>query len=215
MAKEEDGRFLKRWSQRKLEQAEAPEKDAAEEAARPADPEAEEARRRELEEYVRNLPDPESLDYESDFTAFFKEGVPDELRVRALRRLWRSNPALANLDGLIDYGGDYTNAAVSAGVVRTIYKVGRGMILDEEEKPKAPPAGEGEAVAQAESPAQAAPPCAPDAPDAPDADAPAPLAESAADTGSAPAIADDPPEAQPEGPRKPQGSALSRRWGAG
>ena len=54
-----------------------------------------------------DLPDPESLTYESDFSAFLKDGVSDEVRKLALRKLWRSNPVLANLDGLNDYDEDF------------------------------------------------------------------------------------------------------------
>lgn len=85
------------------------------------------------------LPDIESLTRESDFTVFMAEGVPVDLRNRALRKLWRLDPVFANLDGLNDYDDDYTDAAVAAGVVRTAYRVGRGFLgqLD---------AGEGEGL---------------------------------------------------------------------
>ncbi len=46
--------------------------------------------------------------------------------------LWRSNPTLANLDGLIDYGDDYTNAATVVPNLKTLYRVGKGMFTDEE-----------------------------------------------------------------------------------
>ena len=35
-----------------------------------------------------------------DFSGFMARNVPDHLRRRALRKLWVSNPVLANLDGL-------------------------------------------------------------------------------------------------------------------
>jgi hypothetical protein len=54
------------------------------------------------------LPDIDTLTYESDFTAFMREGVPAHLRNLALRKLWSSNPILANVDGLNDYDLDYT-----------------------------------------------------------------------------------------------------------
>ena len=34
----------------------------------------------------------EALDYDADYTQFLKEGVPEALKRRALRRLWRTNP---------------------------------------------------------------------------------------------------------------------------
>lgn len=59
-----------------------------------------------------DLPDIESLDYNSDYTAFMRESVPEEIRNLALRKLWRSNPLLANVDGLNDYDLDYTFSEV-------------------------------------------------------------------------------------------------------
>lgn len=74
------------------------------------------------------LPDPGSLSLGDDFTAFMRRDVPERLRRVALRQLWRSNPVLANLDGLIDHGEDYTDAAVASGGVKTAYQVGKGML---------------------------------------------------------------------------------------
>lgn len=54
--------------------------------------------------------DIETLDYESDFTVFMDAKVPEALRRMALRKLWRSNPILANIDGLNDYDEDFTDA---------------------------------------------------------------------------------------------------------
>lgn len=82
------------------------------------------------------LPDPDSLKEGDDFSAFMSSAVPEHLRRRALKTLWRSNPTLANLDGLLDYGEDYTDAAMVPEVLNTAYKVGRGFlkeILDETE----------------------------------------------------------------------------------
>ena len=53
--------------------------------------------------------------------------VPDRLRRRALRCLWLANPALANLDGLIDYGEDFTDSATVIENMQTAYQVGKGM----------------------------------------------------------------------------------------
>ena len=50
------------------------------------------------------LPDPDTLQPGDDFRAFMAKAVPERLRRRALRRLWLSNPALANLDGMVEYG---------------------------------------------------------------------------------------------------------------
>lgn len=74
------------------------------------------------------LPAPESLRPGDDFSAFLRREVPEFLRRRALRTLWTSNPVLANLDGLVDHGEDYTDAAVVVPRLKTAYQVGRGML---------------------------------------------------------------------------------------
>ena len=73
------------------------------------------------------LPDPDSLQKGDDFSAFMAQAVPDRLRRRALRRLWLADPALANLDGLLDYGEDFTDSATVIENMQTAYQVGKGM----------------------------------------------------------------------------------------
>ena len=79
------------------------------------------------------LPDPDNLQPGDDFRAFMAKAVPDRLRRRALRRLWLSNPALANLDGLLDYGEDFTDGATVIENLQTAYQVGKGMTRHVEE----------------------------------------------------------------------------------
>lgn len=74
----------------------------------------------------------DALNYESDYTRFMQDGVPDAIRRRALKQLYRSNPILANLDGLNDYDDDFTDAALAVEVLQTAYKVGRGYLTDED-----------------------------------------------------------------------------------
>lgn len=81
-----------------------------------------------------DLPTPETLDKDSDFSAFLKDGVPEALRRRALRVLWRSDPVLANLDGLNDYDEDYRSIGTVVEAVRTAYAAGRGYL--DREKPE-------------------------------------------------------------------------------
>lgn len=80
-----------------------------------------------------DLPDPDSLALGDDFRAFMTKAVPDRIRRRALRRLWITNPALANLDGLIDYGEDFTDSATVIENLQTAYQVGKGMMTHVEE----------------------------------------------------------------------------------
>ena len=77
-----------------------------------------------LEKYA--LPDPDEMKAGDNFSAFMREAIPDRLRRRALRVLWGSNPMLANLDELVDYGEDYTDAAMMVENMQTIYQVGKG-----------------------------------------------------------------------------------------
>ncbi|MEL6197291.1 MAG: DUF3306 domain-containing protein, partial [Pseudomonadota bacterium] len=100
--------FLDRWSRRKLERRteplpaeQPPAADPAEAANVPAKSDAE-----ILEEL--GLPDPETLGAGDDFSGFMAKAVPEHLRRQALRQLWGSNPVLANLDELLDYGEDFT-----------------------------------------------------------------------------------------------------------
>jgi hypothetical protein len=74
------------------------------------------------------LPDPDTLASEDDFRPFLSAAVPERLKRRALRRLWGLNPVLSNLDGLVDYAEDYSDAATVISDMQTAYKVGRGMI---------------------------------------------------------------------------------------
>lgn len=74
-----------------------------------------------------DLPDPDHLQQGDDFKAFLTEAVPARIRTRALRRLWRVNPILANVDGLVDYGEDFNDASFVIENMQTAYQVGKGM----------------------------------------------------------------------------------------
>ncbi len=80
-----------------------------------------------------DLPDPDQLQPGDDICAFMSKAVPDRLRRRALRRLWRLNPVLANVDGLVDYGEDFTDSATVIENLQTAYQVGKGMLAHVEE----------------------------------------------------------------------------------
>ena len=128
---EEDNLFS-RWSRRKRRVAEeefVPTPSEKDEAAsveqEPETPEEEAALLERL-----NLPVPESLKSGDDFSAFMRAGVPEFLRKRALRVLWKSNPVLANLDGLNDYDDDFRSPELTQKVLATAYKVGRGLLSD-------------------------------------------------------------------------------------
>ncbi|WP_346912915.1 DUF3306 domain-containing protein [uncultured Roseibium sp.] len=68
-----------------------------------------------------------AMTYDSDFTVFMKRGVPETLKNAALRKLWRSNPDLAVLDGLNDYDTDFRPPDETAmDGFKSAWKVGRG-----------------------------------------------------------------------------------------
>ncbi|MFK7870583.1 MAG: DUF3306 domain-containing protein [Roseobacter sp.] len=78
------------------------------------------------------LPNPEEMGAGDDFTQFMRSDVPERFRKVALRQLWRSNPVLANVDGLNEYDDDYRAQALGQ-VVKTAYQVGKGMMAHVEE----------------------------------------------------------------------------------
>ncbi|WP_372885367.1 DUF3306 domain-containing protein [Shimia sp.] len=75
-----------------------------------------------------DLPDPDTLTSAEEVQAFLKSALPQRLKTRALRRLWGMNPVLANLDGLVDYGEDFTDSATVVENLQTAYQVGKGML---------------------------------------------------------------------------------------
>lgn len=123
---EQNGDFLSRWSKRKRSEA-APAVEEMEEQVAVVKPEQadDELTDAELLEKLE-LPDPDSMKQGDDFSAFMKARVPERLRRRALRNLWVSNPVLANLDELLDYGEDFTDAACVIENMQTVYEVGKG-----------------------------------------------------------------------------------------
>lgn len=132
MSEEDDGLFS-RWSRRKRLVAEenrsAGSTEPTETTLDEPEPESEEDEAVLLERF--GLPVPESLKTGDDFTVFMQAGVPGFLRKRALRVLWRSNPVLANLDGLNDYDADFRSPELTGKVLATGYKIGRGFLKDE------------------------------------------------------------------------------------
>ncbi|HZD89089.1 MAG TPA: DUF3306 domain-containing protein [Pseudolabrys sp.] len=138
-----DGNRLSRWSQRKAaarrgetlpepDEAQLTAPDAAEAAVEPEqNPLPDEAA---AADDIPALPPVEDLTFESDFSAFLHDKVPEALRRAALRKLWTSDPVLANLDGLNDYCEDYHAVDTTISAAQTAYRVGRGYLDDVEEK---------------------------------------------------------------------------------
>jgi hypothetical protein len=75
------------------------------------------------------LPEPETLKLGDTVEKFMDGRVPERIRARALRAFWKTNPVLANIDGLDEYCEDYTDAATGVENLQTIYQVGKGYAI--------------------------------------------------------------------------------------
>lgn len=128
---------LSRWSQRKLaaRRGETMPDDAPPVAAGETSP----ARavtvppETAADEPVPELPSIDELTSESDYTVFLKKGVPAALTKAALRKLWSSDPVLANLDGLNDYDEVYNAVQPALTLAQTGYRPGKGYADETEE----------------------------------------------------------------------------------
>tara|TARA_B110000438_G_C15505657_1_gene517609 strand:- start:52 stop:687 length:636 start_codon:yes stop_codon:yes gene_type:complete len=133
---DKDVNFLKRWSGRKTALRE---EDPDKQATVPVYEEVELPDRQD-ENDVENiavpedLPDIDTLNKDSDFSLFMREGTPEHLKKIALRKLFNSDPAFSVLDGLNDYDEDYSMIGMVTEAVSTRYKPGRGMVDSEDEK---------------------------------------------------------------------------------
>lgn len=127
----DDKGFLQRWSNRKTDVRDGVEVDDAEGASVVVVETAEEEPVAQIA--PEDLPDVETMDADSDYTMFLGENVPQDLAKLALRKLWRSDPLLANLDGLNDYDEDFSKVGMVTEVVKTAYKVGKGFLTEEDE----------------------------------------------------------------------------------
>lgn len=120
--------FISRWSKRKQAAiaGEAGDEQAAEISA-------EQAAELKANQMAAEAIDIDTLDYDSDFSAFFKDGVPALLRQKAMRILWRSNPILANVDGLCDYDENFADPSLILHKYESAYRIGKGYAFDNEE----------------------------------------------------------------------------------
>ena len=120
MSGEED--FLKRWSRRKREVAEA-EKPASPtattdvvDATAPDSKTASETPAPGTAEFdPATLPPIESINALSDVTAFLRADVPAELTRAALRRVWAADPVIRNFVGLAENSWDFTDPTAMPG----------------------------------------------------------------------------------------------------
>ena len=142
MARQENNEgFMSRWSKRKQAVAAGEEvldvsPHIAEAAPTDVPSEISEERAAELEanKVAAEAIDIESLKYDSDFSAFFKDGVPSLLRQKAMRILWRSNPILANVDGLCDYDDNFADPALILKKFESAYRIGKGYLFEDDDE---------------------------------------------------------------------------------
>ena len=132
---EEKPSRLSSWSKRKLAVAEEAKSEALaqedvidEEAA--AALAAEHEANREAAEAI----DLETIDEDTDFSVFMKDGVPDLLKKSAMAILWRTNPIFANVDGLVDYDDDFGSPDLIMKTFESAYKIGKGYLDKVEEE---------------------------------------------------------------------------------
>ncbi len=232
MADPDDG-FLARWSRRKVatrpggtgQDLEPERRESIAPTATPEGPSAPAAGDKPPaeaaeSEVVAQLPDIDSLDDSSDFSVFLREGVPDAIRRKALRKLWRINPVLANLDGLNDYDEDFTDAAMVVETLKTAYRVGKGYLDEDAETEgeaaeasvvqgpgESAQAGEG-GLGQGDAPAADGGPER-DPPRIADSGEPVPESDSDAGAGAG----EDAAEGAPRSDDAPRRSARDKRWG--
>ena len=93
-----------------------------------------------------DLPPLESLGADSDYSAFMAEGVPQDLRQKALKKLFHS-PKFNVRDGLDDYDWDFSNPEPLGNIVTAEmrYRIERELerlagLDEDEEKPEDAPA---------------------------------------------------------------------------
>ena len=132
MSREKETGFLDRWSARKRGvAAETSAGDFATDGPGTEEPDLPEDERTDEEILAdAGLKDPDLLEQGDDFSAYLKSALPDRIKKRVLRKLWVSNPVLANLDGLCDYDDDFTDAAMVVPDMKTLYQVGKGMFRE-------------------------------------------------------------------------------------
>jgi Protein of unknown function (DUF3306) len=106
MAGDDEG-FLARWSRRKRE-AETTTPESADKATKfdvPHQPPASEPP--DVAEIIARLPPIEEITATTDIRAFLAPGVPTEVRLAALRRAWRADPAIRDFIGLAENQWDF------------------------------------------------------------------------------------------------------------
>jgi Protein of unknown function (DUF3306) len=130
-----DEGLAQRWSrlkqQAREEQAaakEAPTPQVPAPAETPADATKAEDKKEEKPFDPASLPPVESLTNESDYSLFMRAEVPEDLRQKALRQLWATDPVLSAPEVFDMHNLDYNAVPTFPEGLRSLYRVGRGVI---------------------------------------------------------------------------------------
>jgi hypothetical protein len=130
---EKDEGFAQRWSRLKRQAREQQRPEEPPAAAVPAEAPPVEDKKEERKEEAKpfdpaDLPSVESLTKDSDYAPFMRPEVPEELRQKALRQLWATDPVLSSPDLFDMHNLDYNAVPTFPEGVRSLYRVGRGLI---------------------------------------------------------------------------------------
>jgi hypothetical protein len=131
---EQDEGFAGRWSRLKQRARRdeavppSPPIQAPPPVASPPNAVAEEQKKKPDDIDLSQLPSIDSLGKDSDYSMFMRKGVPEDLRRQALRRMWQSDPVLSAPDALDMHNLDYNNVPTFPEGLKTLFRVGRGMI---------------------------------------------------------------------------------------
>ncbi len=157
-----DESFLKRWSRRKQEGEKPPPAEAAPDApppqaAAPETPPADTPPPAEDEAIdPATLPPIDSLGAGSDYTVFLKKGVPEALRIAALRKAWVTDPFIRDFRGPAEYSWDFTTPEFNLRPSDDVAKM-LGRIFGEGEQRDAAALPQPEVVTAPEAESTAAP----------------------------------------------------------
>jgi hypothetical protein len=131
---EKDEGFVQRWSRLKQQARDEQQPEEARVSAvpsptqaAPTDDKKEEAKEEKPFD-LADLPPVESLTKDSDYSLFMRPEVPQELRQKALRQLWATDPVLSAPDVFDMHNLDYNAGLTFPEGVKTLYRVGRGLI---------------------------------------------------------------------------------------
>jgi len=128
---EKDEGFVQRWSrlkQQAREEQRPEEAPAAVPAEAPPVADKKDEKKEEKPFDPAELPPVESLSKDSDYSAFMRPEVPQELRQKALRQLWATDPVLSSPDVFDMHNLDYNAVPTFPEGVKTLYRVGRGLV---------------------------------------------------------------------------------------